>query len=245
MPGTPRPRFRAFVKSSLRVRRLRGTCARARNYSPIDLRIGTAAHPGPLIAKEFVEPLGLQPESLAHHVGTDPQRLAAILNGEASFDAETAIRVARAFELPAERIVQMQVKYDLATLKGNADVQSVPLLPQPVQENFPTEALHGRLAEAADDGYGGFSWFFQQDHGDAIDDPYQGLHSLWVGDRLRVFHPRGYAMWSGPRLKNLDGRMLLPYVRFQVWIEWFYNGFRAELAMGEEHRLFVERLLGA
>ena len=75
-------------------------------------------------------------------------------------------------------------------------------------------------------------------------DPYRGLQSLWVGDRLRVYGANGRPIWTGPILGSLDGRMLLPYVRFQTWAEWFSSGLRADLALGPKHRLFLERLRG-
>ncbi|MGP6156262.1 MAG: HigA family addiction module antitoxin [Vulcanimicrobiaceae bacterium] len=207
------------------------------------------AHPGPLIAREFLAPLALEPAELARHIGVDPERLTAILRGEASFDPETAARLARAFELPADKIVQMQMKYDLALLRTDPAVQTIGVLPAPADDDFPEEALHGRLAEAnaedGDEGYGGFSLFFREDVADVSPlDPYRGLHSLWVGDRLRVYDAKGRVIWTGPILKNLDGRMLLPYVRFQAWIEWFYSGLRADLAIGPEHRTVLERLRG-
>jgi addiction module HigA family antidote len=209
-----------------------------------DYEPGSSAHPGPMIAKDLLEPLGLAPAELARYIGVDATRLTAILGGEASFDAETAARLARAFELPAERIVLMQVKHDLALLRADADVQSVHILPAPAAVDFPDDdVLRGRLAEAAAEGCGGFSWFFREDvEQEPPVDPYRGLQSLWVGDRLRVYDGNGRPIWTGPILENLDGRMLLPYVRSQTWAEWFYSGLRADLAIGPEHRLFLERL---
>ncbi len=201
------------------------------------------SHPGPLIARELLAPLGLRTEELARHVGVDPDRLGAILRGEASFDAEAAARLGRAFEISSDKIVQMQVKYDLALLRADPAIQAIGILPAPADVAFPDVALHGRLAEAADEGNGGFSFFFREDVGDESPlDPYRGVHSLWAGDRLRVRDAKDRVLWTGPILRNLDGRMLLPYVRFQAWIEWFYSGLRADLAIGPEHRAFLERL---
>ncbi|MFY9779510.1 MAG: HigA family addiction module antitoxin [Candidatus Baltobacteraceae bacterium] len=205
---------------------------------------GGGSHPGPFIAREFLAPLGLEPAELARHIGVDPRRLMAILRGVDSFDAETAVRLGRAFELPPDQIVQMQVKYDLASARNDPDVQAIGVLPAPAETAFPENALRGRLAEASDEGYGGFTWYFRENVTEESPplDPYRGLHSLWVGDRLRVYDSIGRTLWTGPILKNLDGRMLLPYVRFQVWIEWFYSGLRADLAIGPEHRTFLDRL---
>jgi addiction module HigA family antidote len=201
------------------------------------------AHPGPLIAREFLAPLGLEPAELARHIGVEPAYLNAILRGKASFDCETAARLGRAFELSPDGIVQMQVKHDLALLRADPAVQAIGVLPAPPAADFPDDAVRGRLAEASNESYGGFSWFFREDVAEASPlDPYRGLHSLWIGDRLRVYDAQGKAIWTGPVLKNLDGRMLLPYVRFQAWIEWFYSGLRADLAPGPEHRAFLERL---
>jgi antitoxin HigA-1 len=195
-----------------------------------------------MIGRDFLAPLGLEVDELARHVGLDCARLAAMLRGEMSFDPESAARVARAFELPAEHIVRMQVAYDLAQLKADPTIQGIGVLPAPAALPFPEDALHGWLAEAADEGYGGFTWFFREEVRENPLDPLRGLHSLWVGDRLRVYDAKGCAFWTGPVMKNLDGRMLLPYVRFQAWIEWFYCGLRADLALGPEHRAFLERL---
>lgn len=208
-------------------------------------RRAEAPHPGPLIARDFLEPLGLGATGFAEELGMDPSVLAAMLEGHASIDVPTAIRIARALQLPAERIMQMQLRYDFAAARRISGPEPVGPLRPPAFVAFPADALRGRLGRSAD-AAGGDSLFFREELGGRIaDDDFAGLHALWHGDRLRVADPAGTVLWMGPILHDFDGRTLLPYVRVATWQGWFASGYPAELAMSPAHAAYLAAARGA
>jgi addiction module HigA family antidote len=190
-----------------------------------------------------LEPLGLDHRSFAAHVGLDPERVYAILSGAQPLDADAAVRFGRALGAPAETLMQMQLRYDFAVARERSDVSRLEPVRPSGPPSFPAHGfLKGRLRRTPD-GFGEGSLFFQEDVPKRSErDLHAGLHALWFGDRLRVYEPRGTAIWTGPVLQNLDGRILLPYERPAVWNAWFASGFRADLAIGEEHRAFFSRM---
>ncbi len=73
-------------------------------------------------------------------------------------------------------------------------------------------------------------------------DQYAGLHALWRGDRLRIYTKTDEVRWTGPVLQNLDGGLFLPYAEPLEWRQWFEAGNRADLALGDDHRAFFQRM---
>ncbi len=183
------------------------------------------------------------PAEFAKTLGVDPAAFEAILDGRASFDVSLAVRLARALQLPAERLMQMQLKWDFARARVEPSLGAVPLW-RDGDAAFPAHFLVGHLGRAADTTADDSSIYFQQDvpPGARGGDRYAGLHALWRGDRIRVYDERRAELWSGPILQNLDGRPLLPGVRPDEWRRWFGLGLRADLAFGQEHNAFMEMM---
>ena len=206
----------------------------------------SAPHPGPVLRTDFLDPLGIDAGTFAAHVGVPVARLESILNGEASIDVETAIRCARALGTSAERLMQMQTRYDFAALRGAERLRDIHEIGPPCRQSFPSDGfLSGNLGLTAD-AFGGGSLFFQERLAKKMaSDAYAGMHALWSGDRLRIYEPAGTVIWTGPLLQNLDGKILVPYVRAAVSSVWFSSGYAADLAIGEEHAAFFERMRDA
>ncbi len=206
-----------------------------------------APHPGPVIKSQFLDPLGISAEALAQQIGLPAERLAAMLEGRTSIDVETAVRLARSLQLPGERLMQMQLRFDFAAARAIPSLQTLASLRPVEPPQFPESGfLRGHLGHAAEDSPGEGSLFFQEELSRAVaGDDYAGLHALWHGDRLRIYGPAGDPIWTGPILQNLDGRMLLPFVRAEEWQPWFASGYRADLAIGPEHAAFFERMRDA
>jgi addiction module HigA family antidote len=208
-------------------------------------RRSAAPHPGPILKAEFFDPIGLTVPAFALKVGMDPKILEEMLAGRAPIDVPTAIRIARTLQAPAEQIMQMQLKFEFALARNMPELRSLevhaPQTPQP----FPSvDFISGRLGLADGDAPSDGSFFFQEhiEHPEA-GDHYAGLHALWRGDRLRVRHAEGAdVLWIGPVLQNLDGRLLLPYAKPDEWHAWFAAGYRADLALGDDHRAFFRRM---
>ena len=72
-------------------------------------------HPGEILSEEFLEPLGITQYRLAKEIGVDPRRIHAIVHGERSISAETALLLSRFFGNSAEFWMGLQSQYDLET----------------------------------------------------------------------------------------------------------------------------------
>lgn len=71
------------------------------------------ATPGDLLHQEFMGPLGLSANALAHALHVPANRITAILNGTRGITADTALRLARYFGTTPEFWMGMQTDYDL------------------------------------------------------------------------------------------------------------------------------------
>ena len=78
---------------------------RARKLSPV--------HPGEILNEEFLIPMKLTQYRLAREVGVDPRRVHAIIHGERSITAETALLFSRFFGNSAEFWMSLQSQFDL------------------------------------------------------------------------------------------------------------------------------------
>jgi addiction module HigA family antidote len=80
-------------------------------------RVGTpdrvTTHPGEVLAEEFLRPLGLSVHALALALRVPATRIGAIVKGERSVSADTALRLARFFGTSAEFWIGLQAMHDL------------------------------------------------------------------------------------------------------------------------------------
>ena len=70
-------------------------------------------HPGEIIKKLCLEPLGLSVTEAATALGVSRKTLSSILNGHTGISPEMAIRLSIAFDTTAESWLNQQVQYDL------------------------------------------------------------------------------------------------------------------------------------
>jgi len=73
----------------------------------------TPIHPGEILNKEFLEHMGMSQYRLAKDIGVDARRIHAIVNGERSITAETALQLSKYFGTSAEFWAGIQSQYDL------------------------------------------------------------------------------------------------------------------------------------
>ncbi len=71
-------------------------------------------HPGEVLLKEFLKPLGHTQVALAEHLGVPVQRINEIVNGKRGITPETAWLLAQAFRTSPEFWINLQNTYDLA-----------------------------------------------------------------------------------------------------------------------------------
>ena len=72
-----------------------------------------STHPGEMLAEEFLKPLGLSVNALAMALRVPATRMGAIVKGERSVTADTALRLSRFFGNSAEFWMGLQATHDL------------------------------------------------------------------------------------------------------------------------------------
>jgi addiction module HigA family antidote len=71
------------------------------------------AHPGEVLHEEFLKPLGMSINALAIALRVPATRIGAIVKGERSVTADTALRLARFFDTSPEFWMNLQAMRDL------------------------------------------------------------------------------------------------------------------------------------
>ncbi|MBI5606731.1 MAG: HigA family addiction module antidote protein [Deltaproteobacteria bacterium] len=70
-------------------------------------------HPGEILLKEFLEPLGISQYRLAKDIGVTPRRINEIVHGRRAITADTALRLGRFFNMEAQFWLNLQSHYDM------------------------------------------------------------------------------------------------------------------------------------
>jgi addiction module HigA family antidote len=70
-------------------------------------------HPGEVLSEEFLKPLGMSVNALAMALRVPATRIGAIIKGERSVSADTALRLARFFQTSLEFWMGLQTMHDL------------------------------------------------------------------------------------------------------------------------------------
>jgi addiction module HigA family antidote len=70
-------------------------------------------HPGEVLSEEFLIPLGMSVNALAIGLRVPATRIGAIIKGERSVTADTALRLARYFRTSPEFWMNLQATHDL------------------------------------------------------------------------------------------------------------------------------------
>lgn len=83
------------------------------------MRMHNPPHPGEVLRKLCIEPLGLSVTRAAEALGISRKTLSAILNERAGISPEMAIRLSKAFGTSAESWLNQQAQYDLWLAEAN------------------------------------------------------------------------------------------------------------------------------
>ncbi len=70
-------------------------------------------HPGEVLQEEFLQPMGISQYRLAKDTGLAPRRVNEIVHGKRAVTANTALRLGRYFNMPAQYWMNLQSHYDL------------------------------------------------------------------------------------------------------------------------------------
>ena len=74
-----------------------------------------ATHPGRILLKEFLEPMGQTQRALATHLGIPMQRVNEIVRGKRGVSPETAWLLSEAFNTSPEFWLNLQSTHDLSS----------------------------------------------------------------------------------------------------------------------------------
>lgn len=76
-------------------------------------RVFGPVHPGEILQEEFLEPLGWSQNELARRLGISPRRVNEIILRKRAVTANTALRLARLFDMSPEFWLGLQSRYEL------------------------------------------------------------------------------------------------------------------------------------
>lgn len=85
-------------------------------------------HPGEILLKEFLEPLGLSQKQFAEHLGWTYPRLNEIVNMHRGVTADSALAFSEAFGMEPEFWLNLQLNWDLWHARKTHS--AIKLLPQ-------------------------------------------------------------------------------------------------------------------
>jgi addiction module HigA family antidote len=78
-------------------------------------------HPGGIVRRQCLEPLGLSVTEAAEGLGVTRQALSDLVNEKAAVSVEMAFRLAKAFGSTPETWLSMQMAYDLWQAKARGE----------------------------------------------------------------------------------------------------------------------------
>ena len=102
-------------------------------------------HPGEILLKDWLEPLGISQYALANAIGVPRRRINEIVLGRRAITADTAIRLASFFGVDAEGWLALQSHYDaeMARERLGSALSRIPLYTQkytnPAQTDFSSQ----------------------------------------------------------------------------------------------------------
>jgi len=70
-------------------------------------------HPGEILLEDFLKPMGLSQNKLALDIRVPPRRINEIVLGKRRITADTALRLAKYFNMSPQFWLGLQVDYDL------------------------------------------------------------------------------------------------------------------------------------
>ncbi len=76
-------------------------------------------HPGEILLEEFLKPMGISQYRLARDINVPAMRINKICRKERGISADTALRLARYFDISVEFWTGIQSHYDTETAKMN------------------------------------------------------------------------------------------------------------------------------
>ena len=83
-----------------------------------------ATHPGTILLKEYLDPMGLSQIQLADHLGIPVQRVNEIVKGKRGISPDTARLFSEAFNTSPQFWLNLQIAYDLCAHRPKKHVSA-------------------------------------------------------------------------------------------------------------------------
>lgn len=85
-------------------------------------------HPGTILLKEYLEPMGLTQKELADHLDIPIQRVNEIVRGKRGVSPDTAWLLSGAFDTSPEFWLNLQSMHDLSSNRPNRHIKSLKIV---------------------------------------------------------------------------------------------------------------------
>jgi addiction module HigA family antidote len=89
------------------------------------MSLNNPPHPGGIVRRQCLEPLGFSVTKAAQALGVARQTLSQLVNGKAGISTDMSIRLSKAFGSTPETWLGMQMAYDLWQARGRASAIKV------------------------------------------------------------------------------------------------------------------------
>ena len=86
-------------------------------------------HPGEILKEEFLNPIGISQNQLAHALGVPANRIHAIVKGARDITADTDLRLCKFFGLSEGYFLRLQNAYDTMEAKRQITAQIAKIKP--------------------------------------------------------------------------------------------------------------------
>ena len=83
----------------------------------MEKKIMRPIHPGEILMKDFLEPMGITQYRLAKDISVVPRRVNEIVHGKRAITADTALRLSRYFGTSEKFWMNLQTRYDMELQK--------------------------------------------------------------------------------------------------------------------------------
>jgi addiction module HigA family antidote len=91
-------------------------------------------HPGEILKEEFLNPIGMSQNQLAHAIGVPGNRIHAIVNGTRAITGDTDLRFCKFFGLSEGYFLRLQNAYDTLEAKRRIAAQLAKIKPYKPRE---------------------------------------------------------------------------------------------------------------
>ena len=110
------------LKKHRRAQVFKTTLVKLKYTMAVTTKLLEPIHPGEILLKDFMTPMGISIKRLAHDLAVPPGRVTAIVNGKRAITMETALRLGKFFGVSPQTWIGLQTEYDLRVAQRTIDI---------------------------------------------------------------------------------------------------------------------------